>query len=181
MDFARRKGGLAKSMETVVPSGSAESVRLVGTAFDYRLRMHLKADFADSDALLMGIERLRWTGSDLGSSIDWKWAAATANLLTEMPAGDEMLKARASMVLAWVDWGYRSGGKWSEELRAVADSTRRGDARTWDSLATSVDPGIASEVAALMDIVEAPRADSALCGASFRGSGFVGGAILILR
>ena len=157
VDFARGKGGPVKSMETVVPSGSAESVRLVGTAFDYRLRMQLKADFADSDALLMGIERFHWTGSDLGSSIDRKWAAATANLLTEMPAGDEMLKAGASVVLAWVGWGYRSGGKWSDGLRAVADSTRRGDARTWDSLAASVDSGVASEVAALMNIVEVPR------------------------
>ena len=42
-------------------------------------------------------------------------------------------------------------------LRAVADSTRRGDARTWDSLAASVDSGVASEVAALMNIVEVPR------------------------
>ena len=87
-------------METVVPSGSAESVRLVGTAFEYRLRMHLEADFADSDALLRGIQGLRWMGSGLGSSIDQKWAAAMADLLTEMPDRDEMLKARASVVLA---------------------------------------------------------------------------------
>ena len=176
VEFARPRGGAVKAMETVVPSSSAESVRLVGTAFDYRLRMQLGADFADSEALSMGIDRLRWMGSDLGSSVDEKWAAATADLLTEMPAGDEMLKARASVVLAWVDWGYRSGGIWSDGLRAVAGSACRGEASTWDSFAASVDPGIASEVAALMNIVDVPRAESALCGASFRGSGFVGGA-----
>lgn len=176
VEFARRRGDAVKSMETVVPSSSAESVRLVGTAFDYRLRMHLEADFADSEALLTGINLLRWMGSDLGSSVDEKWAAATADLLTEIPAGDEMLKARASVVLAWVDWGYRSGGIWSDGLRAVADSTRRKEAPSWDSVAASVDPCVASEVAALMNIVEVPRAESALCGTSFRGSGFVGGA-----
>ena len=55
---------------------------------------------SDSDALLMGIERLRWMGSGFGSSVDQKWAAAMADLLTEMPDRDEMLKARASVVLA---------------------------------------------------------------------------------
>ena len=163
-------------MGIVVPSGSAESVRLVGTAFDYRLRMHLEADFADSETLLMGIRLLRWMGSDLGSTVDEKWAAAMADLLTEVPAGDEMMKARASVVLAWIDWGYRSGGIWSDGLRAVADSTRRKEAPDWDSVIASVDSRIASEVAALMKVVDVPQANSARCGTSFRGSAFVGGA-----
>jgi len=33
VEFARPRGGAVKAMETVVPSSSAESVRLVGTAF----------------------------------------------------------------------------------------------------------------------------------------------------
>ena len=115
-------------------------------------------------------------GSGFGSSVDQKWAAAMADLLTEMPDRDEMLKARVSVVLAWIDWGYRSGGIWSEGLRAVADSARCKEAPSWDSCAASVERGVASEVAALMKIVEVPRADSARCGASFRGGGFVGGA-----
>ena len=115
-------------------------------------------------------------GSGLGTSVDEKWAEATAGLLTDMPAGDENLMARISIVLAWVDWGFRSGGKWSEGLRAVAKSTRRGGATNWESYTASVDTGIASEVAALIQIAELPQADPALCGATFSGSRFVGGA-----
>ena len=43
----------------------------------------------------------------------------------------------------------------------MADSAHRKEAPSWDSCAASVDPGVAFEVAALMKIVEVPRADSA--------------------
>ena len=176
VEFARGRGGAVKAMETVVPSSSAESARLVGTAFDYRLRMHVGADFADSEVLPRGIDLLRRMGSGLGPTADQKWAAAIADLLTEVPAGDEMVKARTSVVLAWVDWGYRSGGIWSDGLRAAVEAIGRNEELGWDSVGASVDPCVAAEVAALMDIVEVPRADSALCGTSFLGSRFVGGA-----
>lgn len=47
--------------------------------------------------------------------------------------------------------------------------------RRVNALAT-LDAGVASEVAALKDIVNPPQADRVLCGTSFGGSAFVGGA-----
>lgn len=175
-DFARCKAAEVNSMEIVVSSRSAGSVQLVGTAFDYRLRIHFETEFVDSSVPMKGIDRLCREGSGLGSSVDRKWSEATAKLLVKLPTGDDDLMARASVVLAWLDWGFRRPGMWSDGLRAVADSTRGGDVHGWDSYAASVDAGVAAEVAALMDIARPPQADRVLCGTSFGGSAFVGGA-----
>ena len=96
VDFARREGRTVKALQTRIPTDSAASSHLVGTAFDYRLRIHFKPDFANSDILSKGIERLLRAGSSLGPTIDGKWADATVELLADMPAGDADLLARAS-------------------------------------------------------------------------------------
>lgn len=177
VDFARREGVTVKSLKTEVPCESPSSARLVGTAFDYRLRMHFEPDFADSDELSIGIDRLRSTGSGLGTLIDQKWADSTRRLLADLPANNADLMARASIVLAWLDWGYRSGGDWSEGLRATAGAIRDGrDISEWDAYTTPVDKAVAAEVANLMRLANPPKADTAECGTSFDGSGSVGGA-----
>ena len=176
VDFARCNGVEVKSMDLQVPSSSTDTSRLVGTAFDYRLRMHFDVDFAVSDVIMQGIERLGWIGSGHGEAADEAWSFVTEELLMKFPTGDDELMARASVVLAWLDWGYRSFGIWSSGLRAIADATYRTDVPDWASYTAPIDVGIATEVATLMTIVNPPPAERILCGKSFVGSKFVGGA-----
>ena len=176
IDFARCKGSEVKSMDLVVPSNSAKTARLVGTAFDYRLRMHFDADFAGSDVIVQGIERLGWIGSGLGQAVDEVWSYTTEELLREFPSDDNELMARASVVLAWLDWGYRSFGIWSSGLRAIAETTHRTDLPDWASYTAPIEEGVVTEVAALMTIANPPLAELVVCGTSFGGSTFVGGA-----
>ena len=177
VDFVKLEGGAVKSLDTRVPSESPGTARLVGTAFDYRLRMHFEPDFAASEELLLGINRLQWAGSGLGTEIDQAWADTTLDLLSDLPTGDDALAARAGVVLAWVDWGYRSGGIWSDGLRDIARSIAKLDGVPgWKECTATVDDGVADEVAEIMRLTRPPRAESADCGTSFAGSAFVGGA-----
>lgn len=177
VEFVKSEGGAVKSLDTWVPNESPETARLVGTAFDYRLRMHFEADFSASEELYLGIESLQWAGSGLGAEIDRKWADTTVNLLTDLPTGDDALAARAAVALAWLDWGYRSGGIWSDGLCDIARSiASRGGVPGWEQYTATVDYAVADEVADIMRLTHPPRAESAECGTSFTGSAFVGGA-----
>ena len=173
--FVKREGTMVRSLETRVPSQSTGSARLVGTAFDYRLRMLFEPDFEDSDVLRTGIKVLLWAGSGLGEAADTKWATAMVALLREVPTGDPDLQARVSVVLAWLDSGYRAG-IWDPGLRAVATAIGTGEAVDWNGCTAGVDGSIAIEVADIMRLVDPPAADSVVCGPSFDGSAFVGGA-----
>lgn len=173
VDFVKLEGGTVKSLDTRVRSESPDTARLVGTAFDYRLRMHFEPDFAASEELLLGIVMLQSTGSGLGTEIDRRWADTTVDLLACLPTGDDALAARAAVALAWLDWGSRSQGKWSDGLRDIA---KRDGVPDWKQYTATVDDGIADEVAEIMRLTRPPRAESAECGPSFIGSAFVGGA-----
>lgn len=185
--FAGREGSDLKSLEIKIPTKQHDSARLVGTAFDYRLRMHFGAGFADSkeslapwrkQMLLNGIARLTLTGSGLGSSTDRKWAETTAGLLEETSTGDGDMQAKVSIVLAWLDWGFRSRGKWSDGLRTIAKVVGEHGADGWEALVAPIDRDFATEaaeVAEIMELTQPPRARRVDCGVVFDGSGFVGG------
>ena len=175
VDFVKREGAMVRSLATRVPSQSSGSARLVGTAFDYRLRMHFEPDFENSDELRTGIQVLLRTGSGLGEQADRKWADAMVALLREVPTGDPDVQARVSVVLAWLDSGYRVT-IWDDGLRAIATAMGKGEAADWKGCTAGVDGAIAAEVADIMRLVEPPEADSVVCGPSFEGSAFVGGA-----
>ncbi len=177
VDFVKREGRKVRSLETRVRSRSqsSESTRLVGTAFDYRLRMVFEPDFENSDVLRAGIHRLLWAGSGLGEPTDRKWATAIVGLLREVPTSDPDLQARVCVVLAWLDWGYRSS-TWNDGLCAIAKAIDNGKAVDWKGCTAGIEGGIAVEVADIMRLVEPPHADSVVCGPSFDGSTFVGGA-----
>ena len=177
VDFVKLEGAAVKSLDTRVPNESPNTARLVGTAFDYRLRMHFEPDFAASKVLLLGIHMLQSAGSGLGAEIDQTWADTTVDLLAGPPPGDDTLAARAGVALAWLDWGFRSGGVWSGGLRDVARCIAKRDSETgWKQYTATVDDGVADEVARIMRLTRPPRAESAECGTSFTGSAFVGGA-----
>ena len=175
VDFVKRESVKVRSLETRAGSQPGVSARLVGTAFDYRLRMLFERDFENSDVLRSGIFVLLTVGSGLGEATDRKWADAMVGLLCDVPAGDADLQARASVVLAWLDNGYRSG-IWDDGLCAVAEAIGNGAAVDWKTCTAGVEECVAAEVADIMRLVEPPAAESVVCGPSFDGSAFVGGA-----
>ena len=174
--FAATERPILRELEMHVPAGSMESVRLVGTAVDYGLRMQLERDLADSTVLRHGIELLRAWGSGIGETVDRNWADVTARLLACLPKDDPELAARASVAIAWVDAGYRSGGEWSDGLREAARACAGTIAPDWKTYAASVEASVAEEVAAILRVAPMPHAEKVVCGASFDGSRFVGGA-----
>ena len=177
VNFVRHECGKVKSLNTSIPCESRTAARLVGTAFDYRLRMHFQTDFVSSTGVVLGIDRLIRFGSGHGRSTDRKWAKATVELLKDTPSADLELQAKVSVVLAWLDWGYRSGGRWSGGLRTIAAAVGKGAGPwEWDRYTASIDPSTATEVADIMQLTRFPKAESVVCGVSFDGSRFVGGA-----
>lgn len=176
-DFVKSQGPLVKALPLKVPLGAHGRAALVGTAFDYRVRLHLGADIGESAVLKRGIARMQLAGSRLGPSVDSAWAACAAKLLRETPTGDELTLSRASVVLAWLDAGSRSGGRWSDGMRSIAENIDRHDTPGWRHFAASVDEEIAGEVSALYRIVRNRLpAEGAICGPTFAGSRAVGGA-----
>ena len=176
-DFAKRQGPAVKALPLKIPLGAHRQAALVGIAFDYRVRLHLGANLGESKVLNHGITRMQIVGSGLGHTIDYAWAALATRLLREPPVGDELTLARASVVLAWLDAGFRSGGGWSEGMRSIAESIDRLDTPDWHHFSAPVHEDIASEVSALYRIAQDQLPGSgAICGPNFAGSLAVGGA-----
>ena len=186
--FASSEGAAVKSLKTKIPSTTGGYARLVGTAFDYRLRIYFdprflfrklgKGTYGLHGLFSDGISRLERSGSGLGSRIDHEWADITTQVLfSELPEGDEELLAQASVVFALLDWGCRNDGMWTDALRTIARAIGDGhDVSGWNDYATLVDREVASEVANIMGIVDPPPANVAILGPTFDGSRFVGGA-----
>ena len=102
-----------KSMTTEVALLDKGAARTIGTAFDYRLRLHYRADLSKCEVMNHGVARMQLVGSGLGAAVDSLWAESTQSLLQQRPTGGEDMMARTSVVLAWIDGGFRSGGLWS--------------------------------------------------------------------
>ena len=176
-DFVKSQGPLVKTLPLKVPLGVHGQAARVGTAFDYRVRLHLGDSISESTVLHGGIIRMQLYGSELGRTIDAAWAAWMTRLLRETPEGDELTLSRASIVLAWLDKGFRSSGRWSDGMRSIAENIDQHETPGWHHFAISVDEEIASEVSALYRIVENRLpATGAVCGPTFAGSRAVGGA-----
>ena len=175
-DFCKREGTAVKALPLKVPPRTHGQVRLVGTAFDYRLRLHLKDDLARSLVLADGVDRMQQRGSGLDPTVDSAWVESTRRLLRERPVGDRMALARASVVLAWMHDGYRSGGRWSEGMKKIARSLNQSSMPTWHEYGVSVDQEVAGEVAALFDAASECLPAAAVCGPEFAGSRAVEGA-----
>ena len=176
-DFVKHEGAAVKALPLKIPPGIHDQGALVGTSFDYRVRLHLDENIWESPVLAKGILRMRSAGSGLGRSIDATWADRTEQLLRETPLGNESMLSKASVVLAWLDNGFRSRGLWSDEMKAIARGINQHDTRGWDHFVASVDEGVAGKVAALFAIaLDHLPATGAICGPEFAGSRAVGGA-----
>ena len=175
--FVKREGPAIKALPAKVPLGARGQAALVGTSFDYRVRLQLDDNIGESPVLAQGIQRMHRVGSGLGRSIDDIWADRTERLLCETPAGNEFVLARASVILAWLDIAYRSGGRWSAGMKAIARGIDRHGSRGWDRFLAAVDDDVAGEVAALFAVArERLPTAGVLCGPKFAGSRAVGGA-----
>ena len=179
-DFVKRDAGPSvKALCTEVSARDGVSPAEVGLAFDHRLRLHSGADPA-SAVVLSGIDRMAFLGSGHGADADRAWADAMRALVLSVPAGDDCLLARVSVVLAWLDMGFRSGGRWSPAMQGLAARCGAGAGLTWKDCVASVEDACAAEVNDLMRLVRRRHGflplRSAVCGPVFDGSGLVGGA-----
>ena len=176
-DFARREGKAIKILPLKVPLGEHNQASLIGTAIDYRVRIHLNDKLEGSPALYTGARRMQRAGSGLGKKIDSVWADSIVELLRTAPAGDELTLSRISVVLAWLDTGYRLSGRWSDGMRAVASKIDEHEAPSWSRYAAEVEEGVATEVSTLFQkALHWLPAGGAICGPEFAGSRAVGGA-----
>lgn len=176
-DFVKCWDATVKALPLKVPLGARRQATLVGTAFDYRMRLHLSTSVGDSKVLAAGVLRMQMVGSGLGQTIDSNWADSTRRLLRETPVGDELTLSRASVVLAWLDAGFRSGGQWNDGMRSIAENIKRHDTPAWHHFLAAVDEDVASEVSALYRIAQDQLpVTGAICGPAFAGSHAVGGA-----
>ena len=175
-DFVKSEGAAVKGLPLKVPLGSHRQAQVVGKAFDYRLRLRFESEVGRSAVLAGGIYRMKKFGSGLDRSTDLAWAEATKRLLEKEPVGNELFLARASVVLAWLDDGYRSG-RWSDGMKAIAMELSRRSTPVWDEYVASVDEQLAGEVVELFRLAEQNLpTDHAVCGPEFVGSRAVGGA-----
>lgn len=189
-DFTRREGGTLKALPLKVPLGPHGQAKLVGTAFDYRLRLHLGLTPKNSTVLNDGIERMWMYAMGETEKNEWHvhdklkfWADSTRALLREQPGGDELAMARASVVLAWLDHGFRSAGeswKWNDGIKTIAlrDSSVE-TSPTWEEYSASVDEEVARDVANLFQAAKEHQclpASDAIFGPTFAGSRDIGGA-----
>lgn len=175
--FTRREGKAVKELTTTIPLDSQCNPQLVGTAFDYRVRLRSATNLLANSVLRIGILKMSGVGSGLGSTVDDTWANVTEKLLLEFPLGDDALLSRISVALAWLDWGFRSRVKWDEGMRAIAKSLSKKRAPAWTDYVASVDENVANEVDALFQAARSriPN-EGAIYGPEFAGSLAVGGA-----
>ena len=187
-DFTKREGGTLKALPLKVPLGPHGKAPIVGTGFDYRLRLHLELTPKDSTVLNYGIEQMWMYAMGETGKNEWHvhdklefWADSTRALLREQPVGDELAMARASVVLAWLDHGHRSGGKswkWNDGMKTIALKDRD-STPTWEEYSASVDEEVARDVANLFQDAKERQclpAYGAIIGPEFAGTRVIGGA-----
>lgn len=68
-DFARREGKAIRTLPLKVPLGVPNQASLIGTAFDYRVRIHLNDSLEDSLVQFAGARRMYLVGSGLGKRL----------------------------------------------------------------------------------------------------------------
>lgn len=106
--FVRREGHHVKALAPRINPFDLKLASSIGTAFDYRLRLHFGFEPAADHLLELGAERLVWVGSGLGDQADRTWHEAIQGVLQQSPVGDDDLLARACVVMGWLDAAYRS-------------------------------------------------------------------------
>lgn len=178
--FAKVEGPDIKALETKVPTKlKGRSLSRVGTAVDYNIRLEWGLQPLESSVISAGIERMKLLGTQNPREERLQWAQAVRRRLgTPDDSSDEGL-ARTSILLAHLDAGFRSGGRWGEDMVEIArELTEDG----WNpnrllDVAKESETTEVVELARLAREALKPREGEAIVlGPTFEGSTYVGGA-----
>ena len=198
VDFTKREGPSIKALPTIVPAISvgASAMRL-GTAFDYRLRLHLGTNPAESSVLAEGVQLMETLpfdalyesagiasnnpGQKLTVTERTVWATALRGLMDEIPNQPERSLAKICIVLAEIDGGFRSGGRWSKNMaKAAREITARDEPSRWSNFVKYVPHEESGEIEALAELAKktfhGESVVTPVFGPTFSGSHYVGGA-----
>lgn len=174
--FTRKEGKKLTSLKTKVQLAQPGQAATIGIAFDYRLRLHLGFE-TQTNVLRNAPFRMAMIGSGLGRTIDLRWMESMEELLEITPNGSDNTLARASVILAWLDQGFRGSPRWPSGMVAMAQQAQHSNWR-WEDVASFVGVEIAEEVSELMRVAiesEIPEGE-ATCGPEFAGSRSIDGA-----
>ena len=186
VDFTKKEGASIKAMPTIVPTSSdVPARRRMGTALDYRLRMHLGADPQDSSVINQGIEWMETLRPDsfveLTGTERFAWAKSMRALIKEINEQPESELSKISVILAQINDGFRSGGVWSEDMKKAAREivTKSLSAR-WEDITKHVPQEESAEIEALVELAKElfgrENIKTVVFGPTFSGSFYVGGA-----
>lgn len=174
--FVRSEGKQVASLTTEVGLGDRGQAGTIGTAFDYRLRLHLGFD-TKSNVIQLAPYRMMMLGSGLGREVDMKWFESIKELLQVTPKGNDETLAKISVILAWLDQGFRGSPQWPDGMKAIAETAAK-TSWTWQDIVWAVESTTSAEITELMQLaldVGVPEGET-LCAPEFAGSKLVGGA-----
>ena len=199
--FASKERSLIKSMQTKVPfTLPSKAATTIGTAFDYAIRLeHFNLDLSEPSLIHTGMHKM-YILSGLGGAEECPansvqkllWYESTKALLEELPDKSKMKTKgtdtlyRISVILAWLDSGFRSGGFWSEEMKNLAlsiDENLTGGsepALTYDNYSAIIPDNYIEDLSNLMEeaspFFSKYDLTKLIVGPNFSGSIAVGGA-----
>ena len=178
-EFTKRERPAINKMKTLIPPTSGNNPRLIGTAFDYRLRMHLAGRYFWDEKILEGLQLMQEAGSGNKKYQDDKWAETTREQLSEILEGEEQETAKKSLILGYLDAGLRSGGKWPKTLIDLAGSIKPKEILTKKKYLASIPNQLSDEIQTLIRGAEPefPMNNTEIVlGPTFTGSQCAGGA-----
>ena len=178
--FTQSEGPRIKALETKVPTElKGQALTRVGTAIDYGIRLEMGLLPLESQVIVQGILRMEMFGVENTSQERSQWAGELRHsLMTLDYSGSEEDRARLAILLAHLDAGFRSGGRWAGIMVDLGRGVRHG----W-TLDNFLSVAAQKETVEVLQLTRLAReAFSLECeqevtlGPEFTGSGYVGGA-----
>ena len=180
VEFTKIQGPGIKALDTKVPTElKGQSLSRVGTAIDYNIRLKWGLQPLESTVISGGIARMELFGTQNTPEERGQWAEAVRQCLAGLDERSDEGLARASILLAHLDAGFRSGGMWGEDMVRIARDAARHGWQPHRLLDVAREPET-TEVVHLArlarEVLKVDGEDTPLLGPTFEGSGYVGGA-----
>ena len=178
--FTQSEGPRIKALETKVPTElKGQALTRVGTAIDYGIRLEMGLLPLESQVIVQGILRMEMFGVENTTQERSQWAEELRHsLMTLDYSGSEEDRARLAILLAHLDAGFRSGGRWARIMVDLA----RGVRHRW-TLDNFLSVAAQKETVEVLQLTRLAREALSLeceqevtLGPEFKGSGYVGGA-----
>lgn len=179
--FVRKEAPKVRSLRTRVPTNlKGTALMRIGTAVDYRIRLELGLRSETSTVIQNGISLMNMFGTKNTPEERQAWSKAISWYLFEIDQQSEEELAKAAIVLAQLDAGFRSGGMWSEDMVKVASGCREDNPPSWEDILNTAQPNETAEVLEMADLakrtLQASPYTKLTLGPTFPGSNYVGGA-----